>query len=154
VAIGSDHRGFHLKQSLLGLLAELGHQHQDMGCSSPEPVDYPDVAVKVATAVTRGEADRGVLICGTGIGMSISANKVPGIRAALCGEPSSARMARQHNDANVLCMGGAVVGEKLARAITVAYLTTEFEGGRHSRRLEKVSLLDGTLARQSPGSQG
>ena len=151
IAIGSDHRGFHLKRAVLPVFAELGHQHEDMGCPNPEPVDYPDVAAKVAAAVAKGEVDLGVLICGTGIGMSISANKVQGIRAALCAEPTSARMARQHNDANVLCMGGALLGEWLAREITVAYLTTEFEGGRHSRRLEKVAQLENGAARQSPG---
>jgi len=154
IAIGNDHRGFCLKQAIVPVLTELGHQHEDMGCGDGEQVDYPDVAALVATAVARGEADRGVLICGTGIGMSITANKVPGVRAALCAEPISARMARQHNDANVLCLGGAVLGEWLAREITVAYLTTEFEGGRHSRRLAKVALVENGGGVHIPGRPG
>ena len=151
IAVGSDHRGFHLKQAVAPVFAELGHEHVDMGCVAGEQVDYPDVASLVAAAVAGGEADRGVLICGTGIGMSITANKVPGVRAALCAEPISAKMARQHNDANVLCMGGGVVGEWLAREITVAYLTTEFEGGRHVRRLGKISALENGGDTRGPG---
>jgi ribose 5-phosphate isomerase B len=151
IAVGSDHRGFQLKQALVPVFAELGHQHVDMGCGAKEQVDYPDVAALVAAAVAGGQADRGVLICGTGIGMSITANKVPGIRAALCAELISARMARQHNDANVLCLGGAVLGEWLAREITTAYLTAEFEGGRHVRRLEKISVLENGGVARAPG---
>jgi ribose 5-phosphate isomerase B len=151
IAVGSDHRGFQLKQALVPVFAELGHQHVDMGCGAKEQVDYPDVAALVAAAVAGGQADRGVLICGTGIGMSITANKVPGVRAALCAEPISAKMARQHNDANVLCLGGAVLGEWLAREITTAYLTAEFEGGRHVRRLEKISVLENGGAARAPG---
>ena len=142
IAIGSDHRGYFLKQALLPMLEERGHRHQDMGCHNEEAVDYPDVAEKVARAVANGEADYGVLVCGTGIGMSIAANKVPGIRAALCSDPMSARMARQHNDSNVLCMGGAMVGECLAREIAAVYLSTGFEGGRHARRTKKISRLE------------
>jgi len=142
IAIGSDHRGFRLKHAIVSLLTELGHQYQDMGCYSSDSVDYPDVAEKVARAVANHEADCGVLICGTGIGMSIVANKMPGVRAALCSDPFSARMARQHNDANVLCMGGSTLGEWLAREITTVYLSAEFEGGRHARRVEKISLLE------------
>jgi ribose 5-phosphate isomerase B len=151
IAVGSDHRGFQLKQALVPVFAELGHQHVDMGCGAKEQVDYPDVAALVAAAVAGGQADRGVLICGTGIGMSITANKVPGIRAALCAEPISARMARQHNDANVLCLGGAILGEWLAREITAAYLTTEFEGGRHVQRLAKISVLEDGGGTRVPG---
>ncbi len=142
IAIGSDHRGYHLKQSVVPLLSELGHQHQDMGCHGTDSVDYPDVAEKVAVAVARGEADYGVLICANGIGMSISANKVPGVRAALCSDPISARMARQHNDANVLCIGGEIIGELVAKEITTAYLSAEFEGGRHARRVGKIRRLE------------
>ena len=140
--MGCDHRGFLLKQTIATLLAEMGHQYQDMGCHSSEPVDYPDVAEKVALAVAVGEADFGVLVCGTGIGMSITANKIPGVRAALCSDPMSARMARQHNDANVLCMGGATMGDWLAKEVTAAYLSAEFEGGRHARRVGKISRLE------------
>ena len=142
IAIGCDHRGFPIKQAILPLLAELGHQYQDMGCYSGDSVDYPDIAQEVARAVTKGEANHGVLICGTGIGMSITANKVPGVRAALCSDPMSARMARQHNDANVLCIGGAVIGEWLAREITTAYLSSGFEAGRHTRRVDKICRLE------------
>ena len=142
IAIGSDHRGYPLKQSILPMLEELGHQWEDRGCYSSEPVDYPDVAERVARAVSEGEADYGLLVCGTGIGMSIAANKVPGVRAALCAYPYSARMARQHNDANVLCVGGALLGEWLAKEIITAYLSSGFEGGRHSRRIEKIRNIE------------
>jgi len=142
IAIGSDHRGFALKQSIVSMLAEIGHQAEDAGCYGSDSVDYPDVAEKVASAVGSGKADCGVLICGTGIGMSIAANKVPGVRAALCSDPISAVMARQHNDANVLCMGGAMIGEWVAWEITKAYLEAGFEGGRHTRRVEKIMRLD------------
>ncbi len=145
IAIGSDHRGFLLKKAIIPLLAELGHDSHDMGCYNGDPIDYPDVAEKVAIAVANGEADYGVLICGTGTGMSISANKVPGVRAALCTDPMSAQMARRHNDANVLCLGGEMIGEWLAKEITAAYLSAEFEGGRHARRVEKISRLDNRL---------
>ena len=145
IAIGSDHRGFLLKQAIIPLLAELGHDPHDMGCYNVDPIDYPDVAEKVARVVANGEADYGVLICGTGTGMSISANKVPGVRAALCTDPMSAQMARRHNDSNVLCLGGAMIGEWLAGEITAAYLSAEFEGGRHARRVEKISRLENQL---------
>ena len=142
IAIGSDHRGFPLKQAVVLVLSEMGHQYQDMGCFSDAAVDYPDVAEKVALAVATGRVDHGVLICGTGIGMSVTANKMPGVRAALCSDATNARLARQHNDANVLCMGGSMIGEWLAREITAAYLSSEFEGGRHARRVEKISDLE------------
>lgn len=142
IAIGSDHRGYKLKQKLSTLLSEMGHQYQDAGCFNEHPIDYPDVAATVGTAVANGEVDLGVLICGTGIGMSISANKVIGIRAALCNDPLLARMARQHNDANILCMGGSTIDESLAFEIICAFLTSEFEGARHSRRLDKIIQLE------------
>ncbi len=142
IAIGSDHRGYGLKQAILELLSELGHHHSDMGCFDDSAVDYPDVAKKVARVVGRGEADKGILICGTGIGMSISANKIPGVRAALCTDIFSARMARQHNDANVLCMGGSILGSWLAKEITRTFLTCQFEGGRHARRVDKIASLE------------
>ena len=131
-----------LKQAIVPLIEELGFQYQDMGCYSRDSVDYPDVAEKVARAVANEESEYGLLICGTGIGMSITANKVPGVRAALCSDPISARMARQHNDANILCMGGAMISEWLAREIITAYLSTEFEGGRHARRVGKIRRLE------------
>ena len=142
IAIGSDHRGFLMKQAIIPLLEELHHDSRDMGCYSGDPIDYPDIAGKVAKAVAKGDADYGVLICGTGTGMSIAANKIPGIRAASCGDPMSAQMARRHNDANILCLGGEMIGEWLAKEITVAYLSAEFEGGRHARRVEKISRLE------------
>ena len=148
IAVGSDHRGFLLKRAVEPVLAELGHQYEDMGCYSSDPVDYPDVAEKVAWAVADGKAEHGLLICGTGIGMSITANKIPGVRAALCSDPVSARMARQHNDANVLCIGGVMIGEWLAREIITTYLAAEFEDGRHRRRVEKISRLESVA---SPG---
>ena len=153
IAIGSDHRGFQLKQAIVPVLVELGHEYQDLGCYSNDSVDYPDVAENVAGAVAKGEADCGVLICGTGIGMSISANKVPGVRAALCSDPISARMARQHNDAQVLCMGGAMVGEWMAKEITTAYLSAEFEGGRHARRVGKIRRLENSPGRDDAQPQ-
>ena len=142
IAVGSDHRGFLLKQAIMPLLEELGHESEDMGCHSSAAVDYLDVAAKVAGAVAGGEADYGVLICGTGIGMSIAANKVPGVRAALCSDPLGARMARQHNDANVLCMGSGLMGEQLAREITMEYLSAKFEGGRHAHRVGEIRQLE------------
>ncbi len=142
IAVGSDHRGFPLKQAVMPLIEGLGYRCLDMGCHSNDSVDYPDVAEKVARAVADGEAGYGILVCGTGIGMSIAANKVPGVRAALCPDPLSAEMARQHNDSNVLCMGGTMIGEWLAQEIVRAYLSTEFEGGRHIRRLEKIRRLE------------
>ncbi len=138
IAIGSDHAGFGLKEALKGFLAETGHNVEDFGCRDTSSVDYPDFAFAVADAVAQGRCERGILICGSGIGMSMTANKVPGIRAALCHDVSGAELSRQHNDANILCLGGRVTGEDLARKIVSAYLTAEFEGGRHARRLEKM----------------
>lgn len=138
IALGSDHAGFKLKEAVKGILDELGHTYVDLGCESTESVDYPDFAFAVADAVAQGRFLQGILICGSGIGMCMAANKVPGIRAALCHDTFSARGARAHNDANVLCMGERVIGSGLAREIVIAYLTTDFEGGRHARRLEKI----------------
>ena len=139
---------------MLMLLEGLGHQPDDMGCYSRDPVDYPDVAGNVARAVSEGRADRGILICGTGIGMSIAANKVPRVRAALCSDPATARLARQHNDANVLCMGGSIIGEWLAREIVEAYLSADFEGGRHARRVGKIRQLENISVPQPTRPQG
>ncbi len=142
IAIGSDHAGYSLKQALIPWLREKGHEVEDLGTHGTESVDYPDYAKLVAHAVAEGRADRGILICGTGIGMSMTANKVPGIRAALCTDPYMSRMSRRHNDANVLCMGGRVVGVGLAEAIVEAWLEEEFEGGRHARRVGKINATD------------
>jgi len=143
VAIGSDHAGFVLKEAVREGLAAKGVKVTDFGTHSEESVDYPDFAKAVATSVAMGEHDLGVLICGTGIGMSMAANRVKGIRAAACSEPYSARMARAHNNANVLCMGGRVVGPGLALDIVTAFLETEFEfGSRHERRVAMISAME------------
>jgi ribose 5-phosphate isomerase B len=147
IAIGCDHNGLDLKEALTPLLRERGHQVQDVGCFSPSAVDYPDIAQQVAQAVARGECQQGLLICATGIGMSIAANKVPGIRAALCSDPFSAQRAREHNDANVLCLGGLVTRPELAREILLAYLDASFEGGRHARRVDKIQGIEQTTER-------
>lgn len=141
IAIGSDHAGYALKCEIIKHLEEKGIEFIDCGCSG-ESVDYPDIAEKTCTKVVSGEADKGILICGTGVGISISANKINGIRAALCGDWYSAKYTRLHNDANVLCMGGRVIGAGLAIEITDIFLETEFEGGRHARRVEKIMKLE------------
>lgn len=142
IAVGSDHAGFELKREVLNYLEASGHEAEDFGTRSRESCDYPDFARAVAQAVASGRVELGILICGTGIGMSIAANKVPGVRAALCGEPYSARLAREHNDANVLCLGARVVGPGLAADIVGAFLSGRFAGGRHSRRVEKLRGLE------------
>ncbi|MBM3119501.1 MAG: ribose 5-phosphate isomerase B [Chloroflexi bacterium] len=142
IALGCDHRGLKFKEAIISLLTELGYEHQDFGCYSSDPVDYPDIAQKVAEAVVSGKFDHGVLICSSGIGMSIAANKVKGIRAALCCNTFSAQRARQHNDANVLCLGEDTLESALALDIVKVYLSATFEGGRHLRRLEKVHNLE------------
>ncbi|SRR6056297_3344410 len=142
LAIGSDHGGYELKQAIIELLQERGIAYRDMGTSGDESVDYPDFADKVARAVTAGEARAGILICGTGIGMSISANKRAGIRAALVHDSYTARMAREHNDANILVMGGRVLSSDLAKQIVAVWLDSDYEGGRHQRRLDKIAALE------------
>jgi ribose 5-phosphate isomerase B len=138
LVIASDHAGLQLKTELVGALGKRGVEVVDLGTHSGDSVDYPDFASKVARAVGKGEFDRGVLICGTGIGMSIVANKHRGVRAALCTTEFEARMARAHNDANVLCLGQRVVGAGLAQGILDAFLEQPFEGGRHERRVQKI----------------
>jgi ribose 5-phosphate isomerase B len=141
VAIGSDHAGFALKQTII---ERFGDQVEftDFGVLKPEPADYPDIAVAVARAVAEGRFERGILVCGTGIGMSITANKVAGIRAALCGDTFSAKASRRHNNANVLCLGERVTGSGLACEIVAAWLEAGFEGERHALRLAKISALE------------
>ncbi len=141
--IGGDHAGFELKERVKTLLEQRQHQVTDMGTSSGESVDYPDYAAAVAQAVSSGEADRGVLVCGTGIGMSIAANKFANVRAALCHDVETARLSRQHNDANVLAIGSRVLDPELALAIVQEWMTTTFDGGRHSHRLRKIAALEG-----------
>ncbi|MGN0680259.1 MAG: ribose 5-phosphate isomerase B [Oscillospiraceae bacterium] len=142
IAIGCDHGGFEMKTALIKHLQENNVEFVDLGCNG-ETVDYPDIAVKVCEKVTSGECDKGVLVCGTGIGMSMAANKIKGIRAAVCGDTFSAKFTRLHNNCNVLCMGGRVIGNGLACDILDIYLATEFEGGRHERRVEKIMELEG-----------
>jgi len=144
IAIGCDHRGLDLKQSIINLLEETGHSYEDFGSYTTESVDFPDFAQKVAEAVARGDFERGILICDTGIGMSMAANKVRGIRAALCCNTFSARRARQHNDANILCLGASEgqVKEPVSEILD-AFLNTEFEGGRHQRRIDKIKAMEG-----------
>ena len=142
LAIGSDHRGFSLKEFVASILDEKGHSYEDFGCYNTESVDYPDIAKKVAAAVVGGQYESGILICGSGIGMSIAANKVKGIRAALCHNAFTAYRARRHNNANILCLG-AEEGKAMIPAIIEMFLTTEFEGGRHQRRLGKMSATEG-----------
>ena len=142
IAIGCDHRGLDLKQSIMKQIAEMGHSYEDLGGYSADSVDYPDIAKKVAEAVATGDFERGILICDTGIGMSIAANKVKGIRAALCHDVFSARRARRHNDANVLCLGAGRGQEGIAE-IVQTYLSTEFEGGRHLQRVDKIKAMEG-----------
>jgi ribose 5-phosphate isomerase B len=142
IAIGCDHRGFELKELILSFLQNEGYGYQDFGCYSTEPVDYPDIAREVGQAVASGNFDQGILICSTGIGMCIAANKIKGVRAALCHNVFAAQRARQHNDANVLCLGGEDVDTSLALEIAKTFLTTDFEGGRHARRVNKIKALE------------
>ncbi|KUP04166.1 ribose 5-phosphate isomerase [Bacillus coahuilensis p1.1.43] len=139
VALASDHGGVNLLKEMKNLLEELNIEYEDFGCNCEGSVDYPDYAVPVAEKVANGEFDKGILICGTGIGMSIAANKVKGIRCALVHDVFTAKVTRQHNDTNVLAMGERVIGPGLAREIAMAWLQGEFEGGRHARRVEKIS---------------
>lgn len=142
IAIGSDHGGYELKCELVKHLAEQGVELVDCGCGG-ETVDYPDIAEAVCAKVTGGECEKAILICGTGIGISMSANKIKGIRAALCTDEYMAKFTRMHNDANVLCMGGRVVGGGVACGIADVFLNTEFEGGRHAVRVDKMMKLEG-----------
>jgi ribose 5-phosphate isomerase B len=141
IAIGADHRGLELKQAVIKLLSQAGHSYEDLGSYSAEPVDYPDIARKVAERVAKGDFDLGILICDTGIGMCITANKVRGIRAALVHDSFSARRARQHNDANILCLGTSGTPDTV-REIVDIFLNTRFEGGRHQRRVDKIRALE------------
>jgi ribose 5-phosphate isomerase B len=141
IAIGSDHRGCALKADVMKILAEEGYEYQDFGCYTEDAVDYPDIAIQVAEAVVKGDFERGVLICGTGIGMCISANKVRGIRAAQCYDGFTAKRARQHNDAQICCLA-AEAGKARVASILEVFLTTDFEGGRHIARVEKIRKIE------------
>ena len=143
IALACDHGAFALKEKVRGWLTEAGYEVHDFGCYGPESVDYPDYALPAAEAVARHEVDRGVLLCTTGIGVSISANKVRGVRCALCTDTMTARMTREHNDTNALAMGAGVVGENLAKEILFTWLETPFSGAaRHQRRIDKISAYE------------
>jgi len=136
VAIGCDHGGIELKKTVVSVLQDLGHEIDDQGCNSSESVDYPNFAKSVSNQVKEGTCDCGILICGTGIGMSMVANRITGIRAALCNEMFSAKMSREHNDANILCLGARVIGPGLAAEIVRTWMSSDFAGGRHQRRID------------------
>jgi ribose 5-phosphate isomerase B len=150
IAIGCDHAGFGLKEDILKLLKDLNFEINDYGTHSTESVDYPDFGVKVSELVSSGKAEKGILICGTGIGMSMVANKFPNIRASLCNDLFSAKMSRLHNDANILVIGGRVVGKDLAAEIVKTWLTTPFEGDRHLRRINNIKILEENLNLHEP----
>ncbi len=138
IAVGSDHRGFEIKQHIISLIRSLGHEVEDAGTDDDKSADYPDFAFKVAHAVSENQVDRGILICGTGIGMCIAANKVAGVRAAPCHDQVTAEMSRRHNDANVMCLSADLLGDDLVLRMVKLWLHTEFESGRHARRVEKI----------------
>ena len=142
IAICSDHGGFELKMRVIRFIESMGHEVTDFGCYDEFSVDYPDYAFPMAEAVARGEFERGIAICGTGIGVSICCNKVKGIRCALCGDVLSAELTRRHNDSNVLAMGGRIIGPETAKAITAAWLNTPFDGGRHEGRIAKITKYE------------
>lgn len=142
IAVASDHRGFVIKGKIISMISDLGHEALDMGTDSTESVDYPDFAVKVSQGISDGTIDRGILICGTGMGMCITANKFPGVRACTCHDDLTAEMSRRHNDANVLCLSADLLGDRLVNRMVELWLKTEFEGGRHARRVEKIGRID------------
>ncbi len=142
IAVGNDHRGFEVKQQVKAIISQLGHECIDFGSADSNPVDYPDPDYLAAMAVSTKKADRAILACGTGIGMSITANKIKGIRAALCHDELSAQVSRDHNNANVLCIAGDLIGEVLLRKIVEVWLKTEFSGGRHLRRVRKITAIE------------
>lgn len=142
IVIGADHAGFELKAHLASRLRDAGHEVEDVGTHSLDSVDYPDLAAAVARGVASGEAERGVLVCGTGLGVAIAANKVDGVRAVTCHDHFTASMARRHNDANVVCVGARVVGSGVAEEVVAAFVESDFEGGRHGRRVDKITALE------------
>jgi ribose 5-phosphate isomerase B len=152
IAIGADHAGFRLKEHLKATLEQLGHAVDDHGTNGEAPVDYPPICVSVARAVGEGRADRGIVLGGSGQGEQIAANKVPGVRAALCNDLYTARLSRAHNDANVLSMGGRIVAFGLADEILSLWLATSFEGGRHQQRIDQISAVE-RLSGQAPGAR-
>jgi ribose 5-phosphate isomerase B len=142
IAVGSDHRGVELRAKLIEFLRQLGQEVVDLGTHDRQEVDYPDIAAAVARKVGGGEVDRGILVCGTGVGMCIVANKIPGVRAAPCHDDITAEMSRRHNDLNVLCLSGDLIGERLADRLVEIWLKTPFDGGRHARRNQKIAALE------------
>ena len=142
IAIGADHRGFTIRTKVAELLKQLGHEVEDVGTFSPEAVDYPDIAAEVASRVSHGQADRGILVCGTGLGMCIAANKFHGVRAAPCHDDLTAELSRRHNDSNILCLSADLLGERLIDRMIELWLNTPFECGRHARRVEKIIDLE------------
>jgi ribose 5-phosphate isomerase B len=148
IVVSSDHAGFELKENLKGFLEELGYQVDDVGTTSTEPVDYPLYTLKAAEKVASGECHRGIVFCGTGQGDAMVANKIPGVRAALCWDTFTAELSRRHNDANVLVLGGWILGERLAQEIVRVWLATPFDGGRHQRRLEQIKDIEKQYCRR------
>jgi len=142
IAIGSDHRGYLVKTKVIELLDRLQHEVIDVGPDNSESIDYPDIAFEVGRRVSAGEADRGILICGSGIGMCIAANKIPGVRAAPCHDDLTAEMSRRHNDLNVMCLSADMLGARLIDRMVEIWLSTPFEGGRHARRVEKITQIE------------
>jgi ribose 5-phosphate isomerase B len=142
IAVGSDHRGVHVKRRIVGFLQERGHEVTDVGTESGDSVDYPDFALPVAEKVSRGQVDRGILICGTGLGMAIAANKIPGVRATPVHDDLTAELSRSHNDSNVLCLSADLLGQPLIDHIIEIWLKTEFQGGRHARRIDKITAIE------------
>lgn len=153
IAVGSDHAGFRLKEFVKEYLRQRGHEVDDFGTHSEDSVDYPDYARPVAESVAAGRHDFGVLVCSNGVGMSIAANKVAGVRAALCHDTFDARRAREHNDANVVCLGGWCIGQGVAAEILDAYFGATFQGGRHARRVAKIRVMDEDRARAASASE-
>jgi ribose 5-phosphate isomerase B len=142
IAVGTDHRGYPLRARIIDLLQRLGHEVEDLGTYTGEAVDYPDIAARVARKVCHGEVERGILICGTGLGMCIAANKFPGVRAAPCHDDLTAELSRRHNDSNILCLSADLLGERLVDRMIELWLSTPFEGGRHARRLSKITEIE------------
>ena len=142
IAIGNDHAGFELKDAVISVLNEFNIEYKDFGCYSTDKAEYPVYAQKVSDSVAKGECERGILLCGTGIGISIAANKVKGIRAAVCSDPFSAKMSKIHNDSNILAMGARVVGSEVAKMILREWLSIEFEGGRHKERIDQIAAIE------------
>ncbi|MGW8256808.1 MAG: ribose 5-phosphate isomerase B [Thermoguttaceae bacterium] len=149
IAFGADHRGFPIREKVIDLLHRLGHEVIDAGTNSPDAVDYPDIAATVSALVGRGEAERGILVCGTGLGMCIAANKFSGVRATPCHDDITAEFSRRHNDSNVLCLSADLLGERVIDRMIELWLNTPFDGGRHERRLQKIFDLEHRIAEES-----